>query len=517
MNSGFEMVIVALSSSPAYAVGSPSVATVNIESDDAVPVITVTATDATAGESGTGQGSGTFSFSRTGSTAGTLNVNFSVGGTATPGTDYTTLVSPVQFAVGASTATKTVTVLDDLLSEGDETVTVTIVDAASYDVGVPGSATVTIKDAGGDIIIDNASPSGIAYVGTWTASTTQPGYWATDYRHDGNTSKGTKSATFTPALPSAGWYQVFMWYPARSTYATSVPVDIVHAGGTATLTINQQVNGGVWNLLGTYDFNAGSAGYVRIRTTGTSGYVVADAVKFVPAAAPPVEVTVAATDAEAGEPGTGKNGGTFTFNRTGSTAAALTANYTLGGTASCGSDYTCPPLPATITFAAGSATATQTLLVLDDALVEGNETIIATVTPGAGYSVGTPSSATITVEDDDSAPTPYVIVDNADASGMTFVGAWSVSTSTSGYWGSNYAHDQNTGKGSKTATFTPNLPSAGQYQVFMRYPARSDYPNNVPVDIAHAGGTTTVTVDQRVNGGTWNLLGTFNFNAGNAG
>jgi len=50
--------------------------------------------------------------------------------------------------------------------------------------------------------------------------------------------------------------------------------------------IDQRTNGGVWYLLGRYYFGAGystSNGSVSIFATGANGYVVADAVMFVPA------------------------------------------------------------------------------------------------------------------------------------------------------------------------------------------------------------------------------------------
>ena len=44
---------------------------------------------------------------------------------------------------------------------------------------------------------------------------------------------------------------------------------------------NEQTQGGVWVLLGTFTFDASTGGNVTIRTTGTNGYVIADAVRFV--------------------------------------------------------------------------------------------------------------------------------------------------------------------------------------------------------------------------------------------
>jgi hypothetical protein len=119
-------------------------------------------------------------------------------------------------------------------------------------------------------------------------------------------------------------------------------------------------------------------------------------------------VTVVATDASAGEPGTGQGTGTFTFTRTGSTAAALTVNFTVGGTATSGSDYT--SIGTNVTFAAGSSTATKTVSVLDDLLVETNETVIVTLAPKAGYVIGSPSSATVTIQSDDPPVTPHLAI-----------------------------------------------------------------------------------------------------------
>ena len=66
--------------------------------------------------------------------------------------------------------------------------------------------------------------------------------------------------------------------------ASNVPIDINYAGGSATKTVNQKINGGSWQSLGVYTFDAGSTGNVLVRTTGTNGYVVADSVRFYKAA-----------------------------------------------------------------------------------------------------------------------------------------------------------------------------------------------------------------------------------------
>jgi len=91
----------------------------------------------------------------------------------------------------------------------------------------------------------------------------------------------------------------------------------------------------------------------------------------------------------------------FTFSRTGSTDAALSVGYQLFGTAKPGSDYS-GSSTGTISFVAGSATATLSLPALaDGALIDPGETIIARIDPSGSYSI-TPfkqfATATITAE-----------------------------------------------------------------------------------------------------------------------
>ncbi|MBP6865444.1 MAG: hypothetical protein KBC32_09300 [Candidatus Didemnitutus sp.] len=105
-----------------------------------------------------------------------------------------------------------------------------------------------------------------------------------------------------------------------------------------------------------------------------------------------------------------------------------------------------------------------------------------------------------------------VIVDNTAA---TVTGSWSTSTASTGYYGTNYLLDGNTGStGGKSVRFTPNLPVAGRYLVYQCWAAGSNRASNAPVDIIHASGTTTTEVNQKANNGAWMLLGAFHFNAG---
>jgi hypothetical protein len=166
------------------------------------------------------------------------------------------------------------------------------------------------------------------------------------------------------------------------------------AQGTAQSQVAFPVNAGQFYEIRVAGYN-GAQGNIRLNV----GY----------SAPPAAVVSVAASDAMAGEPGSGQGTGVFTFTRTGSTATALTVNYTVGGTATAGGDYA--SIGTTVTFGVGAATAVQTVSVMDDALVEGDETVMLILGSASGYTVGSPSVATVNIKDDDSGGcTPTALV-----------------------------------------------------------------------------------------------------------
>lgn len=115
------------------------------------PVVNVTATDSRAVEGS--DPSLTFTFTREGGDpTQPLTVNYTVGGTATAGADYTPAATgSVTFAANETTATVTFEAVDDSAIEGRETVQVTLVDGAAYDLGAQ-------KTAEAEILSDDAQP-----------------------------------------------------------------------------------------------------------------------------------------------------------------------------------------------------------------------------------------------------------------------------------------------------------------------------------------------------------------------
>lgn len=129
-----------------------------------------------------------------------------------------------------------------------------------------------------DIIVDNPDAS---VAGAWTTGVSSVDKYGPDYQFTGP-GTGAEWLQFTPRILTAGHYKVYGWHPQGSNRTTNAPHIIRHSGGSQTLFANQKINGGRWNLLGTFSFAAGTNGYVRI-TDGfpdTTQVVLADAIKF---------------------------------------------------------------------------------------------------------------------------------------------------------------------------------------------------------------------------------------------
>lgn len=114
-----------------------------------------------------------------------------------------------------------------------------------------------------------------------------------------------------------------------------------------------------------------------------------------------------------------------------------------------------------------------------------------------------------------SATTPEtdLLIDNTAA---VVLGGWSAGTSSTDKYGTDYRFLAQ-GSGANSVKYTPFIATAAAYDVFEWHPQGNNRTTNAPHVIAHSGGTSTVFANQKVNGGKWNYLGTFNFAAGTAG
>jgi serine protease len=115
----------------------------------------------------------------------------------------------------------------------------------------------------------------------WVTSTSNPPFYGTHY-HYASTQAVSDGASFYFFLPAAATRTVEAWWTMGSNRSTTAPFIAYNASGTelGRVSVNQQLNGGQWNVLGTYNFTAGWNRVVLSRWT-TSGFVViADAVRI---------------------------------------------------------------------------------------------------------------------------------------------------------------------------------------------------------------------------------------------
>lgn len=91
----------------------------------------------------------------------------------------------------------------------------------------------------------------------------------------------TATATYTPNIPAAGYYNVYISYSSGSNRTTQAHWQVHHSGGVTDFRINQRRDGATWVLLGNFYFEAGTAGKVVVLNDAPDGSVVTcDAVRF---------------------------------------------------------------------------------------------------------------------------------------------------------------------------------------------------------------------------------------------
>lgn len=154
---GTETVILAIAADAAYAIGTAS-ATLDIADDEVAPVdpvVSITATDANAEETSAGPtlDNGQFTIACTGGTGAAVDVVLGVSGSATAGTDYTAITSPVSVTCPGSTTVDVTVLVDGDDAESSETVSVSLTAGAGYDLGASSANVVITGDVTGPRVI----------------------------------------------------------------------------------------------------------------------------------------------------------------------------------------------------------------------------------------------------------------------------------------------------------------------------------------------------------------------------
>jgi hypothetical protein len=107
------------------------------------------------------------------------------------------------------------------------------------------------------------------------------------------------TATWSATIPSSGSYEVFARWTQHPNRASNAKYTVNHAGGSTQVIVNQMAGGGSWSSLGTFSFDAGAASVSL--TDQADGYVIADAVMFLPPGSSPNSATWTPNVAQAGQ------------------------------------------------------------------------------------------------------------------------------------------------------------------------------------------------------------------------
>ncbi len=422
------------------------------------------------------------------------------------------------------------------------------------------------SDTVADIVIDNPNAT---LTGSWSTGTSATDKYGSNYYYASTAASETKSARWTPNIITAGNYDVYVWYPAGSNRSAAAPYTVYWNGGSQTYTVNQKANGGQWNLIATgKPFAVGTTGYVKLGNgTGESSVnVMADAVKFVCPQAGDTEpptvptnldaVAISGTQVDLTWTASTDNVGVtgYRIYRNGSPiGTSLTNSY---------SDYTCTSMttytyrvtaydaadnesaqsdpdqvttpdstpPTVPTNLSATAVSTSRIDLSWSASTDNVGVTHYKIYRDGGYltSVIGTSHSDVTCDSNTlytyrvtacdaaenesaqsapaSATTPAntdVIVDNT---GAAFVGNWITGTSSVDKYGADYRFISTQPTETATATWTPKIDSAGNYDVYCWYPQGANRSSAAPYTIYWNGGSQTVAVNQKTGGGMWNLL-----------
>ncbi|MDW7707086.1 putative Ig domain-containing protein [Xanthomonas euvesicatoria] len=397
-----ETVIFSVANGTGYSTGSPSSATATIVNDD-FPSASIAVSPASVSENGATNLLYTVTLNQPSPTA--LSIGFGVSGTATSGTDYAAVSSPLVIAAGQTTGTITINPTADSTVEPDETVVISLNTGSGYTVGSPNSAT-------GTILNDDQPALSINDVSV----------------NEGNA--GTTNATFTVSLSA----------PAG---AGGVSFDIATADGTATAgvdyvassltgqTIPAGSSSATFTVLVTGDTLAEPNETFFVNLSNVTGASVSDGQGLGTIVNDDAQPALSIDDVSVNEGNSGTTTATFTVSLSAASGQTVTVNYaTADGTATAGSDYVARS--GTLSFAPGVTAQGVAVTVNGDTAVEPNETFSVGLS-GASNATIARATGTGTILNDDAVVTISPASLPAATAGSAYSQTLSASGGTPGY------------------------------------------------------------------------------------
>ncbi|MDD1417731.1 SBBP repeat-containing protein [Dolichospermum sp. ST_sed1] len=391
-----ETAVLTLTSGTGYILGTTSSATVNITDNDPQPTISINDVAVIEGNSGTTNATFTVTLSNTSSQPITVNYATANGTATTADLDYNAANATISFAPGEISKTVTVAVVGDTKSENPEAFTVNLSNVTNATITkATGVGTITNDDL--PIITVAATDSDAGE--TATGITPNPGAFTVTRNGD-----LTQAITVNYTLSGSA---------TNGTDYNSLPGTINFAAGASTAIVTvTPTDDNIFEGTETAIFTlATGTGYALDVTNSVTVNIADNDLPSISLAVSPASVIE-----------DGPTNLVYTFTRTGTTANALTVNYGVGGTAIFNTDYTqtgatsLTATTGTITFAAGSSTASLTVDPTADTTVEPDETVVISLATATGYTINTTTAVTGTITNDDSSALPVITVAATDAS-----------------------------------------------------------------------------------------------------
>ncbi len=365
-----ETVVISVASGSGYALGSPSSATATIVNDD-FPTASITVAPSSVAEDGATNLIYTVTLDQPSPTA--VSVAFSVGGTATPGTDYAAVSSPLVIGAGQTTGTITVNPTADATVEPDETVVISLAGGTGYNVGSPNSAT-------GTILNDDLPSLSINDVSV----------------NEGNA--GTTNATFTVSLSQAAGAGGVSFDIATANGTATAGVDYVASSltgqtipaGSSSATFTVLVNGDTLNETNETFF---------VNVSNVTGATVADSQGLGTIVNDDPLPSLSINDVSVNEGNSGTTTATFTVSLSAASGQTVSVSYaTANGTATAGSDYVASS--GTLTFSPGVTARSVAVTVNGDTAVESDETFSVGLSSPTNASIARGTGTGTIVNDD---------------------------------------------------------------------------------------------------------------------
>nr|WP_319401544.1 Calx-beta domain-containing protein [uncultured Carboxylicivirga sp.] len=367
-------------------IDSPSNATVTIADNDANATISIEATT----QASEGGNDGLFTINSSAISLSDTEIAIDITGTATNGTDFNTIPTTITLPANANSVTIPVDIIDDNIIEEDETVIITLKSTNNSDVIVSSQnqATVTIND--------NDANATISIEATNQAS---------EGGNDG-------LFTITSSAISLSDTEITIDITGAATYGTdfnTIPTTITLPANTNSVTIPVNV---IDDNIIEEDENV----IVTLKSTNNSDVTIGSPIN--------ATVTIADNDANATisieattQASEGGNDGLFTINSSAISLSDTEITIDITGTATNGTDFN--TIPTTITLPASANSVTIPVDVIDDNIIEENETVIVTLksTNNSDVTIDSPTNATVTIADNDANATISIEATNQASEG----------------------------------------------------------------------------------------------------